>query len=275
MMPDGKILLCVGPQLEDNANPNSPSDWTPPVSFYEYDYTVGATGAFTQVLAPGNSSDTLNTVTYPCRMLLLPSGNVLFTDGSSQLYIYQEDNGPLAAGQPTINNVSWNSDGSLQVSGTLFDGISEGAAYGDDQQMATDFPLVRFTSGSDVYYGRTYNWSSTSVQTGGRTMTTQVTVPPAVLDFPGTFSLQVVANGNPSGAVTFYSPVWVNFSYSGFPFQLGWYSFPYNTLAGGTNAVVSGGTVAIESSGTVSPETMTITKPMTIISVGGPSTIGN
>jgi hypothetical protein len=38
---------------------------------------------------------------------------------------------------------------------------------------------------------------------------------------------------------------------------------------------VSGGTVAIESSGTASSETMTITKPMTIISVNGPSTIGN
>ena len=275
MMPNGKILLCVGPVLEDNANPNSPSDWQSPISFYEYDYSVGATGSFTQVLAPGNSSYTENDVTFPCRMLVLPTGNVLFTDGGSQLYVFQQDSGSLAAGQPAINGYSWNSDGSLKVTGTLFDGISEGAAYGDDQQMASDYPIVRFTSGSDVYYGRTYNWSSTSVQTGGRTMTTDVTVPPAVYDFPGTFSMQVIANGNASAAINFDSPVWVNFSYGGYPFQLGWYSFPYNTLAGGTNAVVSGGTVAIESSGTSSSETMTITKPMTIISVNGPSTIGN
>jgi hypothetical protein len=207
-------------------------------------------------------------------MLVLPSGNVLFTDGGSQLYIFQTDSAPLAAGQPTINKVSWNSDASLHITGTLFDGISEGAAYGDDQQMATDFPIVRFTDGSgNVYYGRTHDWSSTSIKTGGQVMSTEVTVPDAVLDFPNSFSLQVIANGNASAAVTFYSPVWVDFNYSGFPFQLGWYPYPYNTLAGGVSAVASGGSIVIKSSN--SHETMTISKPMTISSVYGPSTIGH
>jgi hypothetical protein len=282
MMPNGKILLCVGGQLSDNANPNNPSDWPTPVSFYEYDYSVGATGSFTRVLAPGNSSYTRNDRTYPCRMLVLPSGNVLFTDGGSQLYIYQMDSAALAAGQPTINNVQWNSDGSLHLTGTLFDGISQGAAYGDDQQMDTDFPIVRFTDGSgDVYYGRTYNWSSTSIQTGGRTMTTEVTVPPAVLDFPGSFTLQVVANGNPSAGVTFDSPVWVDFNLDSV-FQFGWYAFPYYTLPQGVSAITTsypGGTIGIR--GDVQPSTghesvpYTISAPMTIISVSGPSTISN
>jgi hypothetical protein len=277
MMPDGKILLCVG-QIIDSTNANN--DWQSPISFFEYNYTVGTTGSLTQVLAPGNSSYTMNAITYPCRMLLLPTGNVLFTTGSSQLYIYQEDSGPLAAGQPTINNVQWDSDGSLTLTGTLFDGISEGAAYGDDQQMATDFPLVRFTDGSgDVYYGRTYNWSSTSVQTGGETMTTQVTIPPDVFQFTDVFSLQVVANGNPSPGVTFYSPVWVDFNLDS-PVQLGWYDFPYYTLPQGVSAINSsypGGTIGIR--GDVQPSTgnetvpYTISTPMTIISVSGPSTI--
>ena len=274
MMPNGKILLCVSSALSDNANPNSPSDWPSPISFYEYDYSIGSIGGYTHLLGPDNASYTRSDQTYYCRMLVLPSGNVLFTDGGSQLYIFQTDSAPLAAGQPTINKVSWNSDASLHITGTLFDGISEGAAYGDDQQMATDFPIVRFTDGSgNVYYGRTHDWSSTSIKTGGQVMSTEVTVPDAVLDFPNSFSLQVIANGNASAAVTFYSPVWVDFNYSGFPFQLGWYPYPYNTLAGGVSAVASGGSIVIKSSN--SHETMTISKPMTISSVYGPSTIGH
>ena len=282
MMPNGKILLCVGPALVDNANR---ADWVTPVSFYEYDYSIGATGGFTHVLAPGNVSYTLNNdITYPCRMLVLPTGNVLFTDGNQQLgstlYVFQMDTGALASGQPAISKVQWNTDGSLHVTGTLFDGASEGAAYGDNQQMATDFPLVRFTSGGSVYYGRTYNWSSASIQTVGRVMTTEVTVPPVILDFlPGaSWSLQVVANGNASVGVTFYSPVWVDFNLNSF-IQNGWYAFPYYTLPQGVSAVPGGGTIAIR--GDVQPsrghETVpyTISTPMTIISVSGPSTIGN
>jgi hypothetical protein len=155
----------------------------------------------------------------------------------------------------------------------LFNGITQGAAYGDDAQMDSNYPLVRFTSGSNVYYGRTYNWSSTSVQTGGQVVSTDVSLPGTAFTYPGTYSLQVVANGNASGAVTFYSPVWVDFNYSGSPFQLGWYPYPYNTLAGGVSAVTSGGTIAIKASN--SHETMTISKPMTIISVYGPSTVGH
>ena len=198
--------------------------------------------------------------------------------GSSQLYVYQPDLSPLAAGQPNINTMQWNADGSLHLSGTLFNGISQGAAYGDNQQMDSNFPLVRFTGGGNVYYGTTYNWSSTSVQTGGRIVTTEVTVPAAVLEFPGQWSLQVVANGIASPGVTFYSPVWVDFNYLGI--QEGSELHPWETLPQGVSEIASyfpGGTIAIEGNPSTGHETVpyTISTPMTIISVGGASTIGN
>jgi len=52
---------------------------------------------------------------HPMRMLDLPDGNVLFTDGGNQLYIYQPDGPPLAAGKPTITGITWNADGSRRV----------------------------------------------------------------------------------------------------------------------------------------------------------------
>jgi len=86
--------------------------------------------------------------------------------------------------------------------------------------------------------------------------------------------------GSPKGQnlinalVGFLGPgsIWVDFNYTGSP-QNGTYDYPYNTLAQGTNAVSSGGTIIIKTAGS-SPGRMTISKPMTIISVGGAATVG-
>ena len=71
------------------------------------------------------------------------------------------------------------------------------------------------------------------------------------------------------------SPVWVNYDYNVSP-QNGTFEDPFETLAQGKNAVASGGTIAINALTlpSLSSERMTISKAMTIISVGGPSTIG-
>lgn len=260
MMSNGKILCEV----------SSSSSHTP-VYFDEYD---PATQTFAQTGSPGNSTagSSLNTGSDNSYMLDLPDGTVLYSFTSSQLYVYQPDGSPLAAGKPAVDKVSWNTDGSVHITGTLFNGVSEGASYGDDAQMDSNYPLARFTDTSgNVYYGRTYNWSSTSVQTGGAIESTEVTVPPTVFTFPGAYSLQIVVNGIASDPVSFYGPVWVDFSYSGI--QLGWFPFPYNTLAQGVSAVATGGTIVIKSSD--STETMTISKPMTITAVYGPATVGH
>ena len=279
MMNNGKILCALSPTPYRLGGTNYV--FTTPSYFYEYVYSAGSVGAFTQIHAPGGGY-TRSEVTYNDRMLVLPNGQVLFTAGGNQLYVYQPDGIPIVAGQPNIQKVSWNTDGSLHVTGTLFNGISTGAAYGDDAQMDSNYPLVRFISGANVTYGRTYNWSRTSVQTGGAVVSTDVNVPSGILDFPGSYTLQVVANGNPSPAVTFYSPAWVNFAYSSLiNFYFGWYVYPYNTFGyasssniGAIDGVVTNGTVAIQSTSTVDHEHITISKPMTIISFNGPSTIG-
>ena len=136
--------------------------------------------------------------------------------------------------------------------------------------------MVLFTDGSGkVHYGRTYDWSSTGVMTGARIVTTEARVPAAIADSAGIYSLQVVANGIASDPVSFHEPVWVDFNYSGSP-QLGTYPNPFPTLAQGVTAVPSGGIIAFKANvqPSVSHETKTISKPMTLIAVGGPATIG-
>jgi len=74
--------------------------------------------------------------------------------------------------------------------------------------MDSNYPLVRLTDASgNVYYARTYNWSSTSVMTGGRPVSTEFTLPAAVNQGGGaTYSLVVVANGISSDPMLFPAP---------------------------------------------------------------------
>jgi hypothetical protein len=125
MMVNGKVLCDLGPVGGFNG----------PCSFYEYDYTVNT---FTQVTAPGGGS-TYNSVPYANSMLDLPDGTVLFIGGqnSQSLYIYTPDGTPLAAGQPVISSITENADGSYHLTGTGLNGITEGAAYGDEMNRWT------------------------------------------------------------------------------------------------------------------------------------------
>jgi hypothetical protein len=111
----------------------------------------------------------------------------------------------LAAGKPTISSIIQNPDGSYHLTGTLLNGISQGAAYGDDEQMDGNYPLVRVTDSSgNVYYERTFNWSSTGVMTGNTPVTTEFTNSASLS--PGTYSLVVIANGINSDPFSFTVP---------------------------------------------------------------------
>lgn len=263
MMFNGKILCALGPPMPGSGT------WVNQTYFYEFDPVANSFN--TNVSSPtGGSSD--NVYCYYSMMLVLPTGNILYSHFGTDLYVYQPDGSPVPAAKPVINSLTWNPDGSVSLTGTGFNGISEGADYGDDFQPHSNYPLVRITSSStgNIFYGRTFNWSSTGVMTGTKVVSTQFTVPPTLP--PGNTSLVVVANGIASDPISFYGPVWVDFHYSGF--QNGSYQNPYNTIAAGTAAVASGGMVIIKTAGS-SSETLTISNPMTITAVGGAATIGN
>ncbi|MEY2427378.1 MAG: hypothetical protein QOJ40_263 [Verrucomicrobiota bacterium] len=192
MLPNGKILIATAPI------PISGNVFQSPTSFYEYDYVLNS---FTRVSPPGGGA-TEGGSSFQRNMLMLPEGKVLSSRFSNQLYIYTPDGTPISSAKPVISSVSQNLDGSFHLTGTQLNGISEGACYGDDDQAASNYPLVRLTSGSgNVYYARTYNWSSTSVMTGNRPVATEFSLPAGLP--AANYSLVVVANGNSSDPVPF------------------------------------------------------------------------
>jgi hypothetical protein len=200
MMVNGMILCSTGNQ----------GTFDSPISFCLYNYV---SNSFTQINGPPGSTEAAgSTVTsfpaapYYTKFLALPNGTVLWNYGDPQLYVYTPSGFPLAQGTPVVNSISQNADGSYLLTGVGLNGISEGAAYGDDAQMASNFPLVRMTNSATghVYYGRTFNWSSVGVQTGNTVVTTDFTVPTNVP--AGTYSLAAVANGFPSLPQAFTFP---------------------------------------------------------------------
>ncbi len=196
MMVNGKILCAVSPI------PTTANHFPPPISYYEYDDVANA---FTRVSAPGGGM-TRNAGSYVANMLALPNGQILYSEqGIRNYYVYTPDGSTLAAGKPAITRIDHGGsdcNSGYTITGTQFNGISEGAAYGDDEQMNTNYPILRLTSGSDVYYARTFNWNSTGVQRGSEPDTAAFTLP-SDLPMQTAYSLVVSANGIASDPVDF------------------------------------------------------------------------
>jgi hypothetical protein len=191
MMVNGKILCATG----------TANTFGGPVYFFEYDYVANS---FTQVNGPTGQS--YGAAPYYTKFLQLPDGTVLWNAGAPQLYSYKPDGVPLASGKPVILGVLQNADGSYHLTGTGLNGISEGAAYGDDAQMASNFPLLRLSNLlGNVYYARTYGWTSTGVMTSNKVVSTEFALPGGLIS--GTYSLVAVANGIASDPVPFVIPL--------------------------------------------------------------------
>ena len=70
--------------------------------------------------------------------------------------LYSNGGAPQDAWRPVITTAPLNVvvGNTYSISGTLFNGFSEGASYGDDAQMSTNYPLVRIrnhTTGHVLY----------------------------------------------------------------------------------------------------------------------------
>jgi hypothetical protein len=186
ILPDGNVLVDTSPGCYQIGS-----------KFFEFN------GTNTPVAVP-SPPNAPNISSFQGRMLVLPTGQVLFTDGSGDVEIYTASGTYNFVWQPTLNSyptnitigASW-----YPISGTQFNGLSQGAMYGDDAQSATNYPLVRITNYTTghVFYMFTHNHSSMGVATAGVNVSTLFD-PPLNME-RGWSYLVVVANGIPSAPV--------------------------------------------------------------------------
>jgi hypothetical protein len=170
-----------------------------PTELFEYD---PASKKITQVASPDQNLNSPLDSSYLSRMLVLPNGQVLFSDGvSTQLWVYTPDGAPPEPWQPNIQSVTPNGNGIYTLTGTQLNGLSAGAAYGDDAEMDSNYPIVSLSDGRQVFYARSFNWSNTGVATGGAVETVNFVLPPGVP--AGTYDLTVSGAGISSHKVKF------------------------------------------------------------------------
>jgi hypothetical protein len=180
LLPDGNVLVSASPGI-----------YQLNTFFFEWDGTN-----LNSVPRPPNAP--LDSSWYG-RMLVLPTGQVLYTDGSNDVEIYTASGSayPGLAPSAILNTAVLRRGTSIVLFGNKFNGASQTNAYGDDAQAATNYPIVRITnqSSGQVFYCRTHDHNTMAVGYPGPTYT-HVDIPSNMET--GVSYLEVVVNGIPS-----------------------------------------------------------------------------
>ncbi|HVU19724.1 MAG TPA: hypothetical protein VHE09_03270 [Rhizomicrobium sp.] len=187
VLPSGNVLAAVSPGVFNN-----------PTHFVEIKLTKKGKLKISQVDEPASASSQSS---WESRMLVLPTGEVLWSSDVGDVEIYTPVGKPVAAAKPKVKNVSTTltrGSTSNNISGKGFNGVSYGGYYGDDVQTSSNYPLVRFinNSTSHVCYAKTYNYA-TGLSDGSVT-TAKFDIPNSCES--GASKLEVVVNGVASKA---------------------------------------------------------------------------
>jgi len=195
VLPDGNVLVQTSPGVN-----NKPS------TFYEFNLAISL---FSPPIPPppgfNQSSSEFG------RMLVVASGHVFYmhTGQSDGMWLYVPTGTHNPIWEPIISGVTDDATclvpgcitrgQTYTVSGLQLNGLTGGAAYGDENQSASNYPLVLIQNcaSGHKYFARTFAFSTMAVATGFSVLVTaNFTVAPNTELGPS--SLIVIANGIPS-----------------------------------------------------------------------------
>jgi hypothetical protein len=192
VLSDGNVLVDTNPGYG-----NCPS------TLYEFDGTKFLKIPQPPGLNKYTSGHCTDSNTEGARMLVMPDGTVMLTYlGTPDIWFYHPRGTYKKGWQPHITSfpACVVFGGNYTVSGTQFNGLTQGAAFGDDAQSATNYPLVRIRNDATghIFYSFTYDFSTMAVATGSKTVSTTVDV---LSEETGASTMEVIANGIPSPPV--------------------------------------------------------------------------
>jgi hypothetical protein len=185
VLPDGNVLVDTNPGYGNN-----------PSTLYEFNGTKFVSIPQPAGLNPSNTEG--------ARMLITANGSVLLTHlGTPDMWFYHPKGTYKAAWQPHITShpATVNVGSTYTLQGTQFNGLTQGAYFGDDAQSATNYPLVRIRNNKTghISFARTHSFSTMAVSTGTATVSTKFDVLTGTET--GASTLEVIANGIPSPTV--------------------------------------------------------------------------
>jgi hypothetical protein len=238
-----------------------------PSNFYEWNGTT--------LSSFPNPPNAVNTASYQGHLLILPNGQIMYTDFSTDVEFLTSSGTFSSSWQPTITSVPSTLDAgtTYTISGTQFNGLSQGAAYGDDFQDATNYPLVKIvnTGTGHVFYAKTHGHSTMGISTGSTIVSTNFDVPSSIET--GGSTLLVIANGIPSAGIA----VTISGSTSGFTLSANPTSVSVAQGKSGTSTITStttgGFNTAVALKATGQPSGVTVSFKPTSITGTGTSTM--
>jgi hypothetical protein len=206
LLPSGNVLFAASP-----SNWQTNGTFPPPTHFFEVAY---GTNNITQVADP-SPSDVAATNSYQWNFLVLPTGQILACETDfPNVWIYTPSGTPDPSWVPVVTGVVPNqffyfTGFTYVVSGNQLNGLSQGAAYGDDVQSATNYPLVQIVNATTghVFYARTLGPSSSGIGPEESELGisfTHFTVPNKSAIESGYSYLYVVVNGIVSNPLLIY-----------------------------------------------------------------------
>lgn len=184
VMPNGHVLFAA------DASPTR-GLFKPPTQLFDFDPVSNTISAVSPAIPDANLASIPSFIT---RMLILPNGQVLFSDSTNQLWVYTPDGSADPSRRPVFANVKYGGAGVFTLQGVRMNGPSAGSGYGDDVESDENYPIVRLEdSAGKVFYARTTNWSNTGVAKGVTTETVDFTLKTGMQ--PGDYSLVVSGAG--------------------------------------------------------------------------------
>jgi hypothetical protein len=201
VLPNGQVVFAA-----DHGPTNG--TFSGPTELFTFDPTSNTITQIPSATLPVGLVNDLNEASYVTRMVMLPSGQLAFGDGSSQLWLATLSGSPTpGTSRPVLSGVTYNAGtGQFTVTGNRLTGISEGSSYGDDVANSTNYPIVQLRvpgpGGSD-YFGFTTGWTASVSAAGDTTpQSFQFILPDGVPS--GTYILTVTANGIASFPMTLF-----------------------------------------------------------------------
>jgi hypothetical protein len=186
LLPNGHVLVTA------SAVDGTTDDYGDSTAFFDIDPTVKP-ATVTAVPAPNTDGGPA----FEGRMMLLPDGKALYTQGAEQISTFDSGSTEIEARRPSITDAPERvaPGATFELSGRRLNGASGSVGYGDDSSATISYPIVRLTDKStgNVYYATTHDHSTMGLTTGKKHQSTQVTLPADLP--PGKYEMQVVASG--------------------------------------------------------------------------------
>lgn len=184
-LPSGHVLVQASPAYGCGAT----QPYCAPSHFFEY------TGkALVRVNEPASAP---NLAAFEGRMLVLPTGQILWSSDQGDVELYTPVGKADLAWAPTISTAPATlvrGQVNYVLTGHRLRGVTNGAAYGDDAQMNTNYPILRITNTASghVCFARVHDHTPTATYFDMPAATPPAWIRPCD---PGPGRLEAVTNG--------------------------------------------------------------------------------